>query len=97
MKSDAQGFARFAPGLSRGTGGLAPALVSVETGAGDYAFLDLTAPAFDLSDRGVSGRAAPGPVDVFAWLDRGATGRARPFTPVPWRATATPMRALAFR
>ncbi|WP_425087559.1 MG2 domain-containing protein [Stappia sp.] len=71
VKSDAQGFARFAPGLSRGTGGLAPALVSVETGAGDYAFLDLTAPAFDLSDRGVSGRAAPGPVDVFAWLDRG--------------------------
>ncbi|WP_051241390.1 alpha-2-macroglobulin family protein [Stappia stellulata] len=71
VESDADGFARFAPGLSRGTGGLAPALVSVETPDGDYAFLDVTSPAFDLSDRGVSGRAAPGPVDVFAWLDRG--------------------------
>ncbi len=70
--SDADGFATFPPGLSRGTGGRAPALVSVETsGNGDYAFLDLTKPAFDLSDRGVEGRAAPGPVDVFAWLDRG--------------------------
>ena len=70
--SDADGFARFPPGLSRGTGGRAPALVSAETPEnGDYAFLDLTKPAFDLSDRGVEGRAAPGPVDVFAWLDRG--------------------------
>ncbi len=70
-KSDADGFARFAPGLTRGTGGRAPAMIGVETEGGDYAFLDLTKPAFDLSDRGVEGRSAPGPVDVFAWLDRG--------------------------
>ncbi len=70
-KSDADGFARFAPGLTRGTGGSAPAMIGVETASGDYAFLDLTKPAFDLSDRGVEGRAAPGPIDVFAWLDRG--------------------------
>lgn len=69
--SDANGFARFAPGLTRGTGGRAPALVSVETEAGDYAFLDLGKPAFDLSDRGVEGRPAPGPLDAFAWTDRG--------------------------
>lgn len=69
--TDDQGVARFAPGLTRGTGGRAPALVSVETEAGDYAFLDLGKPAFDLSDRGVAGRPAPGAVDVFAWLDRG--------------------------
>ena len=65
------GFARFAPGLARGVGGRAPALLVAETEAGDYAFLDLTKPAFDLSDRGVEGRPAPGPIDVFAWTERG--------------------------
>ncbi|MAA98404.1 MAG: alpha-2-macroglobulin [Stappia sp.] len=70
-KSDADGFARFAPGLLRGKGGRAPALVSVETDSGDYAFLDLGKPAFDLSDRGAEGRPAPGPLDAFAWTDRG--------------------------
>ncbi|MCA1297253.1 alpha-2-macroglobulin family protein [Stappia indica] len=69
--SDGEGIARFPAGLSRGKGGRAPALVAVETKTGDYAFLDLTKPAFDLSDRGVEGRASPGPVDVFAWTDRG--------------------------
>ena len=34
--------------------------------------LDLTAAAFDLSDRGVEGAAhTPGPLDAFAWTDRG--------------------------
>ncbi len=33
--------------------------------------LDLTGSGFDLSDRGVTGRAAPGPVDVFSWTERG--------------------------
>ena len=72
--SDAQGYARFAPGQTRGQGGNAPALVTVEGSgelAGDFAFLDLTKPPFDLSDRGVEGRAAPGPVDVFATTERG--------------------------
>ena len=39
--------------------------------AGDYAFLDLTRSAFDLSDRGVEGRPAPGPLDVFITPERG--------------------------
>ena len=38
----------------------------------DIAFLSLTDPAFDLSDRGVEGRSASGPVDVFLSTDRGA-------------------------
>jgi uncharacterized protein YfaS (alpha-2-macroglobulin family) len=42
-----------------------------ETAAGDYAFLDMTTAAVDLTDRGVSGRAEPGPVDAFAYADRG--------------------------
>ncbi len=69
--SDDQGFAQFSAGLTRGKGGMAPALLIAETTDGDYSFLDLRKPAFDLSDRGVEGRPAPGPLDVFAWTDRG--------------------------
>ncbi|MFB9150833.1 MG2 domain-containing protein [Roseovarius ramblicola] len=73
--TDAQGHARLAPGLMRGTGGAAPALVLARAGDGaaeDMTFLSLTEPAFDLSDRGVEGRAPAGPVDVFLTTDRGA-------------------------
>ena len=70
--TDAEGRVRFDPGLMRGTGGRAPALVTVEHDGGDFAFLDLREAALDLSDRGVAGRPAPGPVDVFLALDRGA-------------------------
>ncbi len=70
--TDAKGYAAFAPGLTRGERGSAPALLTAERGAGDFAFLDLTTPGFDLSDRGVEGRAAPGPVDIFATTERGA-------------------------
>ncbi len=70
--TDAQGFAHFEPGLTRGTGGAAPALVFAEDDLDDAGFLSLTAPAFDLSDRGVEGRAPAGPVDVFLTTDRGA-------------------------
>ncbi len=69
--SDLKGMARFAAGLARGVGGRAPALLAAETALGDFAFLDLSAPAFDLTDRGVDGRPAPQPIDVFAWTERG--------------------------
>ena len=59
------------PRLARGEGGQAPAVLVAETEAGDYAFLDMTAAAFDLTDRGVKGRGDPGPVDAFAYPDRG--------------------------
>jgi uncharacterized protein YfaS (alpha-2-macroglobulin family) len=65
------GYARFEAGLVRGEGGLEPAVMVVRGQDGDYAFLDLTSGAFDLSDRGVEGRQAPGPVDGFIYLDRG--------------------------
>ncbi|PKP85135.1 MAG: PAN domain-containing protein [Alphaproteobacteria bacterium HGW-Alphaproteobacteria-2] len=71
-ESGPEGYARFAPGLMRGKGGQAPALVTVASGERDFAFLDLTGPEFDLSDRGVAGRPAPGPVDAFLATDRGA-------------------------
>ena len=70
--TDSEGRARFDPGLARGTGGAAPALMLARDGGGDLGFLSLTDPAFDLSDRGVAGREAPGPVDVFLATDRGA-------------------------
>ncbi|WP_238365671.1 alpha-2-macroglobulin family protein [Mesobacterium pallidum] len=69
--TDAQGYARFDPGLARGTGGAEPALVTIKTDT-DMAFLSLTDPAFDLSDRGVEGREPSPPIDVFLATDRGA-------------------------
>ena len=70
-KSDANGYARFEAGLSRGEGGLQPALLVAESDNGEYAFLDLTSGAFDLTDRGVKGREAPGPLDAFLYTERG--------------------------
>lgn len=67
----ADGRITFAPGLARGEGGRAPQLIVAETEAGDYAFLDASKPAFDLTDRGVEGRPAPGPLDLFATTERG--------------------------
>ncbi|MCA0271180.1 MAG: alpha-2-macroglobulin family protein [Proteobacteria bacterium] len=70
-KTDAQGYARFDAGLTAGTGAAAPALLTVGKGD-DFAFLSLTEAEFDLSDRGVAGREAAPPVDVFLSTDRGA-------------------------
>ncbi len=71
VTADADGYAAFAPGLTRGTGGMRPALLVATTAAGDFTFLDLSGPGFDLSDRGVEGRPAPEPVDVFLTTERG--------------------------
>lgn len=68
--TDSKGYVRLDPGLLRGGGGREPALL-MAYGNGDYNFLDLTKPAFDLSDRGVEGRAAPGAVDAFLYTERG--------------------------
>ncbi|WP_439573948.1 alpha-2-macroglobulin family protein [Phreatobacter sp.] len=65
------GHVRFAPGLTRGEGALAPALLVATTAAGDYAFLNLRQPAFDLSDRGVAGRELSGPLDALLVPERG--------------------------
>ncbi|SIS66790.1 alpha-2-macroglobulin family protein [Phaeovulum vinaykumarii] len=69
--TDAEGHARFAPGLLNGKAGAAPALVSVAMGD-DMSFLSLEEPAFDLSDRGVEGAPPAPPIDVFLATDRGA-------------------------
>ncbi len=69
--TNAEGYVRFDAGLARGSDGDAPALINASDTKGDYGFLDLTQTAFDLSDRGVKGRASPGPLDAFAYTERG--------------------------
>ena len=80
-QTDGQGYARFPAALTQGTGALAPALIVAKEGfgkegsgkeSGDMAFLSLTDPEFDLSDRGVEGREPALPIDVFLTTDRGA-------------------------
>src|SRR5690606_5083095 len=58
--TDGDGHVSFPPGLARGQGGRAPQLIVAETDGGDYAFLDISKAAFDLTDRGVDGRPSPG-------------------------------------
>lgn len=70
--TDAMGYAKFDAALALGTGANAPALIVATDGTSDLAFMSLADPEFDLSDRGVSGREAAPPVDVFLTTDRGA-------------------------
>jgi alpha-2-macroglobulin len=69
--TDPAGMARFEAGLARGEGGLAPALLVAADPKGDYAFLNLKGPAFDLTDRGVAGRPAAAGLDAFVYTERG--------------------------
>ncbi len=94
--TDGEGYARFDAGLTRGTGGSAPALVVAEGEGGDYSFLDLTKAPFDLTDRGVDGRPAPKPVDVFMTTERGVyrPGETVNVTALARDATATAIDGL---
>ena len=69
--TDAEGRAVFNPGLTRGEGGMVPAVLMAKQGDQDFVFLDMAKAGFDLSDRGVAGRAATGALDVYAWTERG--------------------------
>ncbi|HED14019.1 MAG TPA: hypothetical protein ENI62_10285, partial [Gammaproteobacteria bacterium] len=69
--SDTEGYAHFPAGLVRGQGANTPGLLLARNPDGDFVLADLSKPGFDLSDRGVSGRSAPGPLDLFVYLDRG--------------------------
>lgn len=69
-QTDRNGFIHFEAGLARGEGGVAPAAI-VASEKNDYAFLSLKSPAFDLSDRGVTGRPVPAGLDAFVYTERG--------------------------
>lgn len=68
--TDFHGHIHFDAGLTRGEGGQSPAAV-IASGKNDYAFLSLKSSAFDLSDRGVGGRATPAGLDAFVYTERG--------------------------
>jgi alpha-2-macroglobulin len=68
--SNDRGHVHFPAAITRGSGAAAPILVLVE-GIGDLAVLSLDEPEFDLSDRGVAGRLAAGPIDLYLTSDRG--------------------------
>jgi len=70
-QTSADGHVRFDPGLTRATGGLAANLIVAQDGKGDYGFLDLGQSPFDLTDRGVKGRTAPGALDAEVFTERG--------------------------
>jgi uncharacterized protein YfaS (alpha-2-macroglobulin family) len=70
VTTDSNGRADFDSGLMNATGGEEPVVVMAYSGD-DFSFLDLRRPAFDLTDRGVSGRETPGPIDAFLYTERG--------------------------
>ena len=70
-ETDASGHLRFPAGLMRGGGGNSPSSLLAYAEGGDFNFLNLDLAAFDLADRGVEGRATPGPLDPFLYTDRG--------------------------
>ncbi|MDR3527324.1 MAG: hypothetical protein P4L57_08585, partial [Rhizomicrobium sp.] len=65
VKTDSSGRADFTAGLMRAKGGDEPVVVMAYGDSGDFSFIDLRRSAFDLTDRGVSGREVPGPLDAF--------------------------------
>ena len=70
-KTNSQGIAQFAPGLLKGKAGrTAVQITAFQKGSG-LSLLPLTRPAIDLSDRGVSGRRAPGEMEAFVYTEQG--------------------------
>ncbi|QQS12488.1 MAG: alpha-2-macroglobulin family protein [Rhodospirillales bacterium] len=70
--TDAQGRAVFPAGLLGGGGAATPIMVmALDAKKADFNHIDIKRAAFDLSDRGIDGRAVPGPIDAFLYADRG--------------------------
>jgi uncharacterized protein YfaS (alpha-2-macroglobulin family) len=69
--TDSSGRADFDAGFFNGKGGDEPVAVMAYGSDGDFSFLDLRRPAFDLTDRGVGGRLTPGPIDAYLYTERG--------------------------
>ena len=69
--TDASGGVVFPAALLAGSRANSAATIEAFGDGGNFAFQDLTRPAFDLSDRGVSGRAAPTGLQAFVYAERG--------------------------
>ena len=64
------GIARFEADIARKSGDDTAQALFAYGASGDFSFLDLAAPGFDLSDRGAGGRATPGPLDTYLYTER---------------------------
>ena len=71
VRTNSDGRADFDAGLIHAKGGDEPVVVMAYGDGGDFSFIDLRRSAFDLSDRGVSGRDVPGPLDAYLYTERG--------------------------
>jgi uncharacterized protein YfaS (alpha-2-macroglobulin family) len=71
LSTDSNGQAIFPALLLDGTRANTAATLLAYGDGGNFAFQDLTKPAFDLSDRGVSGRDVPANFQVFMYTERG--------------------------
>lgn len=77
LKSNDEGMAFFEPSVTTGKGGNRPLMILAYGANGsneakkEFSFIALDLPAFDLSDRGVAGRKAPGPLDAFLYTEQG--------------------------
>jgi hypothetical protein len=71
VRTGSDGRAQFSAAVTRGTGGNEPVVVMAYGSGEDFTFLDLRRPAFDLTDRGVEGRASAGQVDAYLFTERG--------------------------
>lgn len=71
VKTNGDGRADFDAGLLHAKDGDEPVVVMAYGDGGDFSFIDLRRSAFDLTDRGVSGREVPGPLDAFLYTERG--------------------------
>lgn len=69
--SDEQGVAKFPKTILEGNGGREPLMLMANDPQNDFNFLDVSIAPYDLSDRGVAGRVAPGPTDAFLYTERG--------------------------
>lgn len=71
LNTNKDGMAFFGPNQTKGKGGNRPLMVLAYGQKNDFSFLSLSTPAFDLSDRGVSGRKLPGALDAFLYTEQG--------------------------
>lgn len=71
VTTNKEGMAFFDPTVTKGKGGNRPLMVLAYGSKDDFSFLTLDQPAFDLSDRGVSGRKLSGAVDAFLYTEQG--------------------------
>ena len=69
--TDEAGMVHFAPGLLRGHGAASYGALTAHAAGGDFTLQDLTKPGFDFSDRGVTGRPSPAPLQAFLYTERG--------------------------